>query len=218
MTEQEELPHVPTCDGIVERNKIEILREPGDLVLRNGGVAVTRRGDLMLVNEDYSVFVKLVQTWRFNSPTLRALFEASIENTKLKDNLGVNLEDLLYFRGKSPTCGIDYDAYHRTNDAMSSAEVARGVYAGSIVVVLNNALQSFRVNIAATQDEWEKALPLFHGCSVGQILEAPANNVRHAEEWQTTRPPTRLQMKSIQVLSAALQEPLTLPDGSRHRF
>lgn len=175
----------------------------------------------MLVDEDYSAFVKLVQTWRFNLPTLEVLFEASIDNTQYRKDLEMDLESLFAqaaTKSPHPLFSLDYDAYHRTIDAMGAVEVARGVYAGSITVVLNNMLQSFRANIAASRDEWKKAAPLFDGCSVGQILEASANNVRHAEEWRTTRPPTPQQMGSIRVLSAALREPLDPPDGSRHRF
>jgi hypothetical protein len=182
MTEQEQLLNVPAYDSIVDRNRIEILKEPGDLVLRNGDIAMTRWGDLMLLNEDYSAFVKLVQAWRFNFPTLKVLFESSIESTQHHKNLEGDLESI-FSRNATLTGDIDYDAYHRTNDAMGAKEVARGVYAGSIAIVLSNMLQSFRVNIAATQDEWRKATPLFFGCSVGQILEASANNVRHSDEW-----------------------------------
>jgi hypothetical protein len=217
MTEQEKLSQVPAYDSIVDRNKIEILQKSGDLVLRNGDIAMTRWGDFMLVSEDYSAFVKLVEAWRFNLPTLKVLFESSIESTHHLKDLEGDLESI-FSRHTSPTGDIDYDAYHRTNDAMGAKEVACGVYAGSIAIVLSNMLQSFRANIVATQDEWKKATPLFFGCSVGQILVASANNVRHADEWQTTRPLKPEQMKSIQVLSAALQEPLVPPDGSRHRF
>lgn len=221
MAEQDKLPLVPAYDDIVERNRIEILQKSGDLVVRDGDIAVTRWGDLMLNDEDYSAFFKLVQTWRFNFPTLKILFDASIDSVQRHKSLEVGLEGLFAqaaMKSPHPMHSLDYDAYHKTNDAMGAAEVARGVYAGSIAVVLNNMLQSFRVNVVATQDEWKKAAPLFDGCSVGQILEASANNVRHAEEWQATRPPTRQQMNSIQVLSAALREPLDPPDGSRHRF
>lgn len=221
MTERGGLPLVPAYDAVVERNKIEILQKPGDLTIRDGDIAVTRWGDLMLNDDDYSAFFKLVQTWRFNFPTIKVLFDASIDIAQHRRDLEAELEGLFTqaaMKSRHPMHSLDYDAYHRTNDATGAAEVARGVYAGSIAIALNNMLQSFRINIVATQDEWKKAAPLFDGCSVGQILEASANNVRHAEEWQTTRPPTRQQMNSIQVLSAVFREPLDPPDGSRHRF
>lgn len=221
MVEQDKLPLVPAYKNVVERNKIAILQNSGDLVVRNGDLALTRWGDLMLNDEDYSAFFKLVESWRFNFPTLKILFDASIDSVNQRESLEADLEGLFAqaaMKSPHPMHSLDYDAYHTTNDAMGAAEVARGVYAGSIAIVLNNMLQSFRVNIGATQDEWKKASPLFDGCSIGQILEASANNVRHAEEWQATRPPTRQQMSSMQVLSAALREPLDPPDGSRHRF
>jgi hypothetical protein len=221
MTGEEKLAPVPAYDDLVERNQIQLLQKPGDLVARNGDIAVTRWGDLMLNDEDYSAFFKLVQTWRFNFPTLKVLFDASIDSAQRGTSLEADLDDLFAqaaAKSPHPMHGLDYDAYHRANDSMGAAAIARGVYAGSITIVLSNMLQSFRANIAGTQEEWKKAAPLFNGCSIGQIIEASANNVRHADEWQTTRPPTRQQMNSILVLSTALCEPLVPPDGSRHRF
>lgn len=211
----------PAYDEVVDRNGIQILKKPGDLAIRNGDLALTRWGDLMLTDEDYSAFFKLVQEWRFNVPALKVLFESSIGSAQHRKDLETDLEKLFIDAGQKtphPMHSLDYDSYHRTNDAMGAAEVARGVYAGSIALVLNNMLQSFRGNIAATLDEWKRADPLFDGHSIGQILEASANNMRHADEWQVTRPPTRQQMKSIEVLSAVLHEPLDPPDGSRHGF
>ena len=43
---EQELASVPAYDDLVERNRIEILQKPGDLVLRNGDLAITRWGDL----------------------------------------------------------------------------------------------------------------------------------------------------------------------------
>jgi hypothetical protein len=221
MPSQEVTSVVPGYDEIVARNTIEILQKSGDLVVRNGDIALTRWGDFMLIDEDYSAFFKLVQTWRYNFPTLRVLFESSVDRAQHRKELEMGLEELFAQAAQKsphPLFGLDYDAYHRTNDAMGAAEVARGVYAGTVAVVLSNMLQSFRTNIVATQDEWKKSAPLYDGCSVGQILEASANNVRHAEEWQATRPPDKRQLSSIQVLATVLGEPLDPADGSRHRL
>lgn len=63
----------------------------------------------------------------------------------------------------------------------------------------------------------EKSAPLFDGCSVGQIVEASANNVRHSEEWAKVRHPNERQMASIKVLAAALNEPVAADTGG-HKF
>ncbi|MDR3505270.1 MAG: hypothetical protein P4L52_03400 [Acidocella sp.] len=221
MTKEETSAAVPGYNDLVTRNEIEILQKPGDAVIRNNDFALTRWGDIMLIDEDYSAFFKLLETWRYNFPTLKVLFETSIDRIQHRKNLEVRLQSLFEEAAKKtphPMASMDHEAYHRTNDEIGAAEIARGVYAGSIAIVLNNMLQAFRANIAATAEEWKKAAPLFDGCSVGQIVEASANNVRHAEEWQTARPPDKRQLNSIQVLATVLNEPLEPVDGSRHQF
>jgi hypothetical protein len=113
---------------------------------------------------------------------------------------------------------FDYGEFHRINDAMGAEEVARGVYAGAIVIAMSNALQSLRIDLEGQPAEWDEAVPRYGNCSFGQVIVASANNVRHADEWATTVAPTRQQLLSMRVLSLALDEPLDPPDGSRHRF
>jgi len=128
MTEQEKLPLVPAYDAVVERNKIETLQKPGDLTTRNGDIAVTRWGDLMLNDEDYSAFFKLVQTCRYNFPTLKVLFAAPIEIAQHRKSLEEELDGLFAqaaTNSRHPMQSLDYDAYHRTNDATDAAEVSR---------------------------------------------------------------------------------------------
>lgn len=61
-------------------------------------------------------------------------------------------------------------------------------------------------------------MPRIEGCSFGQVVVASANNVRHADEWQTARPPAAKQLQSMRVLASVLNEPLIPADGSRHKF
>jgi hypothetical protein len=220
VTRHKFLSSVPKYDDVVERNNIEILRKGGDLVLRNGDIAVTRWGDLMLNNEDHSAFLKLVQEWRYNYPTLKVMFESSFDTTRHERAQENDLSTLFQqaaSKSPHPMTSFDYDEYHRINEESGAKKVARGAYAGSVAVILSKFLQSFCANICATRDEWEKSAPLFGGCSVGQVLEASANNVRHSDQWATTRPPSPQQLKSIRILSAALHEPIAA-DGTNHRF
>ncbi|MDE2229549.1 MAG: hypothetical protein KGL11_10985, partial [Alphaproteobacteria bacterium] len=216
------VPSVPGYDEVVERNQIGILLQPGDLTVRNGDIAVTKWGDLMLVNEDYSAFFNLVQEWRFNYPTLKVMFETVFETFEKQRQLAEETEDLF----PRPTNAhphplfnpeMDFAAYHRLIDEDGAAEVARGTYAGAVVIVIVKALQSFKDNVAATRQEWTQSGSLFGGHSLGQVLEASANNVRHNDEWAKTRPPTRKQLGSIRVLAAALDEPIAA-DGKGHRL
>lgn len=65
-----QLPPAPSHAEIVTKFKLEILKSPGDLVLENGDIALTKSGDLMLNNEHYSAMRRFVSTWR---STLRRL-------------------------------------------------------------------------------------------------------------------------------------------------
>ncbi|MCA8205143.1 hypothetical protein LGM71_29320 [Burkholderia sp. AU33545] len=214
-------PAVPDYDDVVDRNEITLLTTPGDLAVVNGDLALTRRGDLMMTSPDYHAFFRLVNWWRFNFPVLSVMFDSVFPLVDDVTRLDQALKEQFAIAAKKsphPMTSLDYDAYHRINDERGAVEVARGVYAGAIVVALSNALQSFRADIEGVQHEWDAAVPRFAGCSFGQVVVASANNVRHADEWQTARPPTARQLQSMRVLSAVLNEPLDPADGSRHRF
>ncbi|MCY0856643.1 hypothetical protein [Cupriavidus sp. D39] len=212
---------VPDYLEIIERNDIDLLKIPADLAVLNGDLALTRRGDLMLNDIDYSACFSLVNWWRYNYPVMAVMFEAVFPPADLAERLDGELEELFTRAAATsphPMQSFDYDAYHRINDARGAQQVARGVYAGAISVALSNAMQSFRADIQATMGEWDASSPAFGGCSLGQVIIASANNVRHADEWQAARPPSERQLQSMRVLAAALNEPLDPPDGSRHQF
>ncbi|MGS1041723.1 hypothetical protein [Burkholderia glumae] len=214
-------PLVPGYDDVVNRNEISMLMTPGDLAVVNGNIALTRRGDLMMTSPEYHAFFRLVNWWRFNFAVLSAMFDSVFPLVDDATRLGQALEERFAVAAKKSPHSMtspDYDAYHRINDERGAVQVARGVYAGAIVVAVSNALQSFKADIEGVQHEWEAAVPRFAGCSFGQVVVASANNVRHADEWQTARPPTARQLQSMRVLSAVLNEPLDPADGSRHRF
>jgi hypothetical protein len=65
----------PPFEEVVNRYSVELLQSPGDWVVKDGDLAMTKSGDLMLNNAEYSAMFRLVQGWRFNTPTLKVLFE-----------------------------------------------------------------------------------------------------------------------------------------------
>jgi len=214
------LSSVPGYREIVERNEIGLLMGPGDLVARNGDLVLTRRGDLMLKNVDHSAYLRLVQQWRLNYPTQKLLFETVFDDAwqaEIEARRAAVIErdmaDTLHGRAFNP----DTSAWHAANDQAGSNDVAKAIYAGTVTIFLNKSLGSFRSDIDATEAEWATALPVFSGHSLGQVLTATANNVRHNDEWQTATKPNSRQLASMRILAAALNEPLAV-DGRNHRF
>ena len=108
------------------------------------------------------------------------------------------------------------ELYEMPNEVMA-LDLGASTYAGAVVLVLNGLLQEFR-NQVKGRDEWNNSEPLFGGRSVGAILAASANNFRHNEEWQRdSGHPKDIQLPSIKVLAAALQEPIAC-DGADHQL
>lgn len=215
------LPAVPDYGDVIDRNNIEALLVPSDLAIVDGDLAVTRRGDLMLNSEEYSAFFSLVNWWRFNYPVLSVLFHSVFPPAEDEVNSRSLIEGGLLGgenQGSHANWSATVENFHRMNDTAGAQKVAKGLYAGTIVVALSNALQVFRHDIRAGKAAWDQSRPQFDGVSLGQVVVAAANNVRHADEWQITRPPTPQQLQSIIVLAAALREKLDPPDGARHKL
>ncbi|MBT2246315.1 hypothetical protein JQK15_22675 [Sphingobium sp. BHU LFT2] len=174
----------------------------------------------MLNSADYSAFHRLVQTWRYNFPTMSTVFEAMLQTIADESSAEADLDSM----GGMPWTSVrglrqdlDADRYHETLDRMNVVKVGRGIYAGMITLFLSRILGTFRADISATQDEWRSTGALLQGCSFGQIIEAAANNVRHADEWLVTSSASTQQLKSVRVITAVLQQPMPM-DGSIRGF
>jgi hypothetical protein len=215
------LTKVPDYDDLVEKHSIELLKQRGDWNIVDGDLEMTRRGDIMFNSPDYSALYRVVMWWRFNYQALEAMFDAAFPPKGETEQLERELEAVFARAAQTtphPMMSLDYDEYHRINDAMDAEFVAKEAYAGFVVVALSRILQSFKADIGCDLGDWNAAQPQFAGHSFGQVIVASANNARHADEWQTSRPPVPQQLKSMKVLSAVLKEPLDPSDGSRHGF
>ena len=83
-------------------------------------------------------------------------------------------------------------------------QISTEINTGSVILLLSSTLQRFQEDSAAGAEEWNLAAPLFGGHSVGQVIVAAANGVRHDDEWAKTRVAKPIQRRSQDILSKAL--------------
>jgi hypothetical protein len=213
---------VPAYDEIVDGFSLDVLQEPGDLTLVGGDLALTRSGDLMLNNVEYSALFRVVQEWRYNTPTMHYLFDTAF-NAQLRKQEIESAINCVFDQPYDPcTRALSPDPgrvarYHELNDEMDALKISALACASTIVMILSRMLLAMQDDMQATKDQWETSGNLIHGHSVGVVLWAAANNFRHNDEWFKTRPPTPQQLKSIRVLADALQEPIA-ENGDGHQL
>ena len=116
----------PQYQEVIGRYNIDFLNTSWDLVFKNGDIAITKRGDLMMNSDEYSALFRLVQYWRFNEPYMRTLFERAITTKR-------RLEALIKIRDDS----IDRFVNHESNDEISANAIGMASYAGAIVMVVS---------------------------------------------------------------------------------
>jgi hypothetical protein len=195
---------VPSYQEVIERYDIALLRAPGDLQLTTDGDIAVHDGDLKLGDGRYNAMFRLVQAWRYNSPTLEGLFKLSVESREAQQRLNDELGDVMsrLFATGWASCAVS--EYHSTNDLIGANEVSEAVCAGAFFVILNNLLMRFKHDSGVSEDEWGKCEPLIDGASLGALVSAAANNFRHHDEWRRATKPTAQQLASMKVLSPAL--------------
>jgi hypothetical protein len=204
--------HVPpTFEHVVETYGLDILKGGGDFSIENGTLAMTKDGDFKLGDTVHNALFRLVQAWRFNAPHLRFLFELT---TSMLDRRK-SLDDKTNRVGEDQRARFDITTYpandsefitafHQVIDEQGAAEYGFATYGGCVVLLLSGSLLRFKNDVDATADDWNKAAPLFDGCSFGQVIVAAANGFRHDDEWAKTRPSTPQQGASQQILAKAL--------------
>lgn len=204
----------PTFDEFIERYGGKILREEvGDIQIDGGDLAMTRDFDLMLGDKVYDAMQRLAEEWRHKTPHLIHLFELSSlmiqRETEVEERLEAAEKVALsegcspFQRPQSPEFQKAWQAHF---DEEAAAQSGRDVYPGCIVLMSSYALSRFRDDIGCEVDMWQTAGPSFNGHSIGQILVASANGVRHQDDWFKTHPPTQQQLNSIKILNKTLGE------------
>jgi hypothetical protein len=188
----------------------------GDLQLTPGGnIAVTVDGqDLKWGNDRINAMHRLIQRWCFNAPTLAGLFQLVTRAHAAKQQLGdeMNLIASIAFQNTQAM-----QRFHDINNEVGASTFGGAACAGAIMVVLHNLLMRYKVDLNATKEKWEKSSPRIGGRSLGSIIAAGAANFRHHDEWARFNPPSEQQLQSIDVIAAALNQPIA-PNGQGHPF
>jgi hypothetical protein len=204
-----QLPPAPSHEEIVTKFNLEILKSPADLVVRNGDLALTRSGDLMLNDEHYSAMRRFVSAWRFNAPMLKSLFDLTMVVSSRSKDLKRSLDQVVDHRldpdqKPFPPGSTAFSRRIALNEEIAANMLGSESCAGAILLNLTGFLQALKDDINATRLDWESAAPLIHGHSVGVIFVAASNYFRHWDEWRKTSPPTTRQATSMDVLNAIL--------------
>jgi hypothetical protein len=195
---------VPSYQEVVERYDIASLRASGDLQLTTDGDIAVHDGDLKLGDGQYNAMFRLVQAWRYISPTLEGLFKLPRDSREAQQRLNDEREDVMSQLVASGWASSAVGEYHSTNDLIGANEIGETVCAGAFFVILNNLLMRFRYDTGAAEDKWSGCKPLTGGASFGAIVSAAANNFRHHDEWRRAVTPTPQQLASMKVLSPVL--------------
>jgi hypothetical protein len=195
---------VPSYEQVIETYAITLLKTPGDLQLTANGDIAVHDGDLKLGNDQYNAMFRLVQAWRFNSPTLEGLFNLAIDSGTTRDRLTKEQDELMSLLVATNWSRDSIKEYHSKNDEIGANEIGEGACAGALFVILSNLLLRLKNDLQVFQDRWVKCGPLINGISVGSLVSAAANNFRHYDEWRRTSPPTQQQLSSMNVISQVI--------------
>jgi hypothetical protein len=194
---------------VVTKHDLSGILAGGDLqVTASGDIAVTADGDLKFGNDRCNAMHRLVQRWCFNAHVLETLFALVIEEGQRKQEAEREREVVVGIAFTEP--GMTKN-FHALGDEIGAGEYGGAACAGAIMVVLNNLLQRYKTDVSGVTTEWEGVGQKFSGRSLGEVVEAAANNFRHHDEWARARKPNTRQKKSIDVIEAVLNYGVTSP-------
>jgi hypothetical protein len=186
------------------------LKSGGDLQIKDGDIAITRDGDLKLGDDRFNALFRLVQRWRLNESAIGDLFaNTEFYAQRLTQVMGERSS------GRGPSLGRDPEEFHEMTDVIGESESGASVFAGSILVVMNNLLQRFKLDLNVSREKWCSSAPLFSGHSLGEIVAAAAANFRHHDEWASSPQPNSQQMASMNILAPILGVPPVNERGFR---
>lgn len=175
------------------------LKSGGDLQIKDGDIATTRDGDLKLGDDRFNALFRLVQRWRLNESAIGDLFaNTEVYAQRLTQVMGERSN------GIGPSLGADPEAFHEMTDVIGESESGASVFAGSILVVMNNLLQRFKFDLNVSREKWCSSAPHFSGYSLGEVISAAAANFRHHDEWASSPHPTNQQLVSMNILAPIL--------------
>jgi hypothetical protein len=154
----------------------------GDVQIKDGNIAVTADGDWQFGNTRVNALFRLVERWRLNQPTLDELYASMLTTSQ-------RLKDLLKARADGIGASLVGNPveFHEENESIGDYESGSSVFAGAILVVLNNLLQRCKRDFGASDTQWDSADPKIYGYSIGVVFAAAAANFRHHDEWARLR-------------------------------
>lgn len=186
------------------------LKSGGDLQIKDGDIATTRDGDLKLGDDRFNAIFRLVQRWRLNESAIGDLFaNTEVYAQRLTQVMGERSN------GIGPSLGGTPEAFHEMTDVIGESESGASVFAGSILVVMNNLLQRFKLDLNVSREKWCSSAPHFSGHSLGEVVAAASANFRHHDEWASSPQPNKQQMASMNILAPILGVPPVNERGFR---
>ena len=193
---------IPGYFETLTRFGLQELKE-GDLQVHDGNWAVTPDGDCQFGTTRVNALFRLVERWRVNQPTLEQLYgDLYSRAQRLKEVLKAGAQ------GRGPSLSREPVQYHEESEALGDYESGASVYAGAILVVLNNLLQRCRQDLRASETQWVAANPKIEGHSVGVVFAAAAANFRHHDEWARATKIDERERASMEPLCAVLGKDL----------
>jgi hypothetical protein len=193
-------------ESIATRHGLSEVLAGGDWqVTARGDIATTSDGNPKFGNDRCNATHRLVVRWCFNTRVLETLLDLVAVDNLRKQTAEAEREAVagVAFANEFPSPEL-IKKFHALGEEVGTGEFGGAACAGAIMVVLNNLLQRYKADLSGANPKWEGIGPQFNGYSLGEVIDAAANNFRHHDEWARTLKPDSRQRKSIAVIEAVL--------------